>query len=236
MKIYVRTTKEELDPEELRNATAVVIDVLLATTTLVTMMENEAKRVYPADSILDANSIVEHLKNEQVITGGELEGIPIEGFTCGPLPEEFSREKVKDKNVVFLSTNGTRAIRKAKTAKELLLANLRNSSAVARYLQKSNPEELYLLCSGTSGHFCIEDFLCAGLIISRLDIPEVRFNDAAKLALYTVSNADIWSTIAESSVGTWLIKNGFETTVRFAAEVGTSQALIKVHNRSLEFL
>lgn len=236
LKIHVCTTKEEINSVALQNATAIVIDVLLATTTLVTMMENGANHVYIADTVSEAKWITSLLKDKEIVTGGESEGLTIPGFTCGPLPEEFSPEQVRGKDVVYVSTNGTRAIRRAESAKELLLANLRNARAVVQYLQKSKPEELYLLCSGAFNRLCLEDFLCAGIIIERLDALGAQLNDAAKLARHTANVASIYDFVAESNVGTWLVEHGFEQTLQFITEEGASHAVVAVRNRGLELL
>ena len=44
-------TRQEIVPERLAGATAVVFDVFMATTTLLTILENGARDVYPASKI-----------------------------------------------------------------------------------------------------------------------------------------------------------------------------------------
>jgi 2-phosphosulfolactate phosphatase len=236
VKIHVYSNKEEIKVDDLQNATAVVIDVLLATTTLVTIMENGASHVYTADTVSEAKWIANLLEEKEVITGGESHGRFIDGFTCGPLPEEFSSDKVNGKNVVYVSTNGTRAMRTAENAKELLLANIRNVNAVVRYLQKTRSDELYIICSGAQHGLCLEDFLCAGIIIQNFNMPDAHMNDAAKLALYIAQTASIGDFIARSSVGVWLMENGFEQTLRFVGEVGASDTVVAIRNRMLEIV
>lgn len=236
MKIHVYSNKEEIKADELQSATAVVIDVLLATTTLVTIMENGANQVHTADTVSEAKWIANLLEEKEVITGGESNGRFIDGFTCGPLPEEFSSDKVNGKNVVFVSTNGTRAIRAAENAKELLLANIRNVNAVVRYLQKTESDDLHIICSGAQHGLGLEDLLCAGFIIHHLNRPDAHMNDAAKLALHIAETASIDDFIARSSVGAWLMEHGFERTLRFVGEKGASDTVVAVRNRKLEIV
>jgi 2-phosphosulfolactate phosphatase len=44
-------TREEIVPQRLSGATAVVVDVFLTTTTLLTILENGARRVFPVASL-----------------------------------------------------------------------------------------------------------------------------------------------------------------------------------------
>ena len=47
-------TRQEIVPERLAGATVVVLDVFMATTTLLTILENGARDVYPAESLEEA--------------------------------------------------------------------------------------------------------------------------------------------------------------------------------------
>ena len=50
-------TRQEIVPERLAGATAVVIDVFMATTTLLTILENGARDVYPVASLEEADEV-----------------------------------------------------------------------------------------------------------------------------------------------------------------------------------
>ena len=52
-------TRQEIVPERLAGATAVVIDVFMATTTLLTILENGARDVYPVASLEEADEVGE---------------------------------------------------------------------------------------------------------------------------------------------------------------------------------
>ncbi len=234
-KIRVWATKEEIDSAVLTEATVVVMDVLLATTTMVTMVENGAKRVFPAADAHEARWLKQFLEPESSLLGGEEEGYAIPDFDCGPLPNEFSPERVAGKDVVFVTTNGTRAVRGAESARELLIANLRNAPSVAHYLQNTASEEVYLICAGSHGHLSLEDMLCAGLILSHLNLECVSVNDAARVARFGLAHAeaDTFQWIQQGRVGRWFTKNGKEDVLRFVSDVGASQTLVGVVDREL---
>ena len=148
-------TRQEIEPEKLPNATVVVVDVFLATTTLLTILENGARNVYPVASLEEAEEVGEALDRSRTLRGGEQDAENIEGYDLGPYPEEYAPGVVAGKDVVFVTTNGTRAISSATPAKKLLLGCLRNAPAVARYLEASGTGSFYVVCACSSGSFVI---------------------------------------------------------------------------------
>lgn len=234
-RIHVWISKEAIEPELLKNATAVVMDVLLATTTLITMLENGAKAVYPVSSYDEALQMTKTLPDSSFLTGGEEDGAPIQEFHCGPFPEEFTSEKVNNKDVVFLTTNGTRAIKRAANAEELLIASLRNAPATAAYLREKNPDAVYLICAGSKGHVSLEDTLCAGYILSLLDIEKCALNDAAVVARELAISQAKWPVewLKESRVGKWFESVGKQDVLNFVADVGASSATVSFRDGKL---
>ena len=176
-------TRQEIVPERLAGATAVVIDVFMATTTLLTILENGARDVYPVASLEEADEVGAKLEAAGLLRGGEQDAARIEGYDHGPFPEEYAPEVVEDKDVIFVTTNGTRAIADAAPADTVLLGTLRNAPAVARYLEASGTESIYFVCAGSAGRFTVEDFLGAATILSHMDVDGWRLNDGAWLAL-----------------------------------------------------
>ena len=227
-----------MGPEKLARATVVVIDVFLATTTLLTAFENGARNVYPVASLEEAEELCGGLDREHALRGGEQGAERIDGYDLGPYPEEYTREAVADKDVVFVTTNGTRAIGAAGSAGELLLGALRNAPAVARRLEESKTESVYVVCSGSAGRFVLEDLLGAAAILSHLkgDDPDGwRLNDGAWLALdlaqrYGGREAE---ALKESRAGRWFMENGMEEAFDFVGDVGASDLVPEVVNGRL---
>src|SRR5215210_3751089 len=156
-------TRQEVVPERLSGATAVVIDVFMATTTLLTILENGARDVYPVAGLQEADGVMAKLDAAWVLRGGEQDAARIEGYDHGPFPEEYAPEAVRDKDVIFVTTNGTRAIADATPADTVLLGTLRNARALASHLEASGTDSIYLICAGAGGRFNLEDFLGAAL-------------------------------------------------------------------------
>lgn len=153
-------------PEELIDATVVVIDVLRASTTIVQALEAGAAEVIPCLEVEDAWRTAAELQNCDVLLGGERLGLPIDGFDLGNSPTDYTPEKVAGKTIVFTTTNGTKALNQCRLAKRVLIGAFVNASAVCRELM--GLERVHLMCAGTRGDYTREDVLMAGLIVDRL--------------------------------------------------------------------
>src|ERR671912_2842148 len=103
-------TRQELAPEKLSGATVVVVDVLLATTTLLTILENGARSVYAVASLEEAEEVGGELDPNGLLRGGEQGAERIEGYDLGPYPQEYAPGVVSGKVVLFVTPIGTWAI------------------------------------------------------------------------------------------------------------------------------
>lgn len=117
MKIDVFLTPAGIEEATFNDKIVVVIDVLRASTTMITALENGAKEIIPVAEVEDALMVASSLFSERPLLSGERQGKVIQGFDLGNSPEEFSTSVVGEKTLVFCTTNGTRAIVKAKSAK-----------------------------------------------------------------------------------------------------------------------
>ncbi|HEV2091911.1 MAG TPA: 2-phosphosulfolactate phosphatase [Rubrobacter sp.] len=223
-RLRVLMTRQEIVPERLAGATVVVLDVFMATTTLLTILENGARDVYPAESLEEAERLRKRLGPENVLRGGEQDAARIDGYDHGPFPEEYAPGVVRGKDVIFVTTNGTRAIADAAGADRVLLGCLRNAPAVARELEESGTDSIYLVCAGSAGRFTVEDFLGAATIISHMDASGWRLNDAAWLATDFVRRheGNLHEALKESRAGRWFIENDRMDAFAFVADVGAS--------------
>ncbi len=208
-RLRVLLTRQEVVSDRLLGATAVVLDVFMATTTLLTILENGARGVYPVASLEEADEVAAKLDAESVLRGGEQDAERIEGYDHGPFPEEYVPEVVNEKDVIFVTTNGTRAVADAAPADTVLLGTLRNAPAVARYLEGSETESIYFVCAGSAGRFAIEDFLGAATILSYMDVEGWHLNDGAWLALdFAARHAEDFSRVLKQSrAGRWFVEN-----------------------------
>ena len=227
-------TWQEIEPEKLPGATAVVLDVFLATTTLLTAFENGARNVYPVASVEEVEEVGGRLDQTSLIRGGEQDAQKVEGYDLGPYPEEYTPEVVGGKDVVFVTTNGTRAIGSAGSAEEVLVGCLRNAPAVARYIEESGTESVYVICAGSAGRFTMEDFVGASAILARLNergyLGECRLNDAAWMALDFAKRyaGREQEALKEGRAGRWFVENDRVEVLEFAGDLGASEVVPRV--------
>ena len=229
-RLRVLMTREEIVPDRLAGVTAVVVDVFLATTTLLTILENGARRVFPVASLEEADSVREELDASNVLRGGKQDARRIEGYDHGPFPEEYPPEVVAGKDVIFLTTNGTRAIADAASAERVLLGCLRNAPAVARYLEGSGTDSVGLICAGSAGRFTVEDFLGAATILSCMDTKGWRLNDGAWMALDFVGRyrGRELNALEQSRAGRWFFEHDLMDAFEFVGAVGASDLVPEV--------
>ncbi len=169
--------------DELRNKTVVIIDVLRASSSIVTALKNGAKAIIPVADMGEASKIAQNVDSENYLLCGEKDGIKIEGYDLGNSPVEFSKEIVGGKTLIFNTTNGTKAIKKAVGAQNIYVAAFLNVSAIVKVLQ-AQKKDVVLLCAGWKGRLAFEDMLLAGQIIHLLgngELPD-ESRDGAKVA------------------------------------------------------
>src|SRR5918995_2561348 len=229
-RLRVLMTRQEIVPERLAGATAVVIDVFMATTTLLTILENGARDVYPVAGLEKAGEVGAKLDAAGILRGGEQDAARIEGYDHGPFPDEYPPDRVADRDVIFVTTNGTRAIADASPAGRVLLGCLRNAPAVARYLESSGAESVYLICAGSAGRFTIEDFLGAATILSHMNTGGWRLNDGAGMALDFMNryrNREL-EALKQSRAGRWFFEHDRVDAFEFVGETGSSELVPEV--------
>jgi 2-phosphosulfolactate phosphatase len=212
------------NPADLREGVAVVMDVLRATSTIIQSLAAGAECVVPCSEIDEARRAADALPSGTAILGGERQGLKIPDFDLGNSPEEYTSGLISGKRVIFTTTNGTRALIRAREARRVLVAALSNLSAVVSVLAgETGP--VHLVCAGTDGRLTLEDVLCAGGIARGLNPGVDRFvaaDDSTYLAmnLYETCGRDydcVLETLRLSRGGRNLIECGLESDIAWCA-------------------
>ena len=95
-------------PDRLAGRTAIVIDTLRATTTLLTLIVAGADAVYPTASDADAFALAKTLPGARLC--GERDGRRVPGFDFGNSPLELLHAGVAGETFIQSTSNGTRAL------------------------------------------------------------------------------------------------------------------------------
>jgi len=165
MEIDIVFTAGELIEQKVKGKVAIVIDVLRATTVMVTALKNGARDVVPVLSAEEAFKIQSN-NPDGVILGGERDALRIDGFDYGNSPLDYTADVVEGKSLVMTTSNGTRAIKGSVAADKVLIASFINAKAIEDSIKEE--ENVVFVCSGSNDLFTIEDSLCAGMLISKL--------------------------------------------------------------------
>ncbi|GGK30609.1 putative 2-phosphosulfolactate phosphatase [Caldalkalibacillus thermarum] len=228
-KIHLLMRKEELIEEKLQDKVVVVLDILLATTTIVTVLEHGAKEVIPVLDEKEARQRAKRYSAGEPLLAGEYQGKTIDGF-LDPGPT-FLKEKVKGKTVILSTTNGTVAIRKSAGAEKVYIGALLNGERVAQKIVSDHHDKTILIvCSGSGGAFNLEDFYGAGYLshcLVRHQHQPWELTDAAQAALlfYQSRKGQGESVLKCSRVGQMLMRQGFGHEVLYALKRDAAQVV-----------
>lgn len=209
---------------DLAGGIAVVIDLLRASSTIVAALAAGAERVIPCGEVEESRQIAAQLPLGTVLLGGERGGVRIDGFDLGNSPAEYTPAIVRGKTLVFTTTNGTRALLRARGARRVIVAAFANINAAVRWLaSESGP--IHILCAGTDGQVTLEDVLCAGFIaqgvrraVGGVDLADDSTRLALNLSETRGSHYDSYlSVLRESRGGRNLIEIGLERDIELVA-------------------
>ena len=157
------------------NDTVIVVDVFRASATMCTMLNNGAKAIIPVSN----SKIAKEYKSKGYLVGAERNTRRCEFADFGNSPFDYTPEKVRGKEIVFTTTNGTRAIDVASDCKELFIGTFPNIDAVAEKCLKS-AERVVILCAGWNNRLNIEDTLFGGALAEKLlEKTKVEFDSDA---------------------------------------------------------
>jgi 2-phosphosulfolactate phosphatase len=228
MKIDVLFSPVQADELFFTGKTTVVIDVLRASSTIITALTNGAKEVVPVGTVEFAVKVSGGIFGGQTLLGGERNTKKIEGFALGNSPSEYTTEIVSGKSIVFYSTNGSRAIVKAKYSTNLFICSFNNLKALAKHIKKLN-EDVVVLCAGNNNFFSLEDSVCAGMLTSELIAGNKTFEltdaSTSALTLFKSFGKNIFKLLSETDHGQLLINNGFEDDLKACAELDSTDVI-----------
>ena len=181
---------------DVENRTVVVIDILRATSCMVTAFAHGALSITPFSNLEECR----RMKSKGYLTSGERNGERVPGFDKGNSPFEYMGEQVKGQKIAFTTTNGTQAIEKAKEAKQIVVGSFLNLTTVTHHLLLSE-HNILVVCAGWKGKVNLEDTLFAGALVENLRNHIEPDCDAPLIAqrLYNLAKSDMVKFLSNSS-------------------------------------
>ncbi len=239
MKANVLLTPANADELSFSGKTTVVIDVLRATTTIINALNNGAKEIIPVASVEFAVKVSGGMFGGLTLLAGERNTKKIEGFAMGNSPQEFTPENVSGKSIILFTTNGTKALVKAKFSKNLYAASFSNLNAIADHLVSLN-QDIEILCAGRNNSLSLEDSICAGKMITEIiKLKEgVELTDTSKtcIILSKSSGRNLLKMLMETEHGKLLMENGFEDDIKFCSKINNISSIPSFNGNVIKLL
>lgn len=225
MKINVLFSNNGFDELFFTGKTCVVVDVLRASTVVVNALANGAREIIPVGTVDFAMKVSGDAFRSQTLLGGERNTKKVQGFNLGNSPLEYTQEVVNGRSIIHYTTNGSRAIVKAKFSENLYIACFNNLNAVVEQMIKIN-KDFEIICAGSNGSFNMEDSVCAGKMIYEIQkkSKDIILTDSSNacLIMYKTFSKSILKMLKSTEHGKLLIENGFIDDIKECAKLDTT--------------
>jgi 2-phosphosulfolactate phosphatase len=218
MVVDVVLLPEMLKESELAGKTAVIFDVLRATTTMTAALAAGVAEVRVQPSLEAARKAAGEFGGKGILCG-ESRCLKPNGFDLGNSPGAFSEVAHRGRVVFMATTNGTKAILAAAGAAERFVGALVNATAVGEAAMKTG-RDVVLLCAGTDGALAMEDVLGAGAVATAIVKNGGNLGgDAAWMAvtLFQTSADKLEQMLSQTHGGRNVIQAELAQDVTFAA-------------------
>ncbi len=219
---------------------AIIVDLIRASTSLVTMVERGCRPIHLAASIEDARRAA--AAHPGFLLVGEEGGLAPSGFHYGNSPVELAAAPLGGKGAVMVTTNGAPAIHAAAGAHVVLVGCLRNATAAAREAWEAAGDggEIAIICAGRAGNtggFGLDDAYCAGLFVERLArMGPTEFTDTAEAArLLARAAPEPLTVLGRSTAARAVAALGLEEDVSFCAATDVSSVVPRLGRELLLF-
>ncbi len=225
MRLDVYLTAGELAETDPAGRVVAVIDVLRASTTIVTALANGARAVVPFADADELMTRARQFERGDVRLAGERRMLPVEGFDLGNSPAQFTPAAIGGRTVLLTTTNGTRALIAAQGAADIVVASYVNLAVVTAMLRTAlrGGTDVVIACAGQDGHYALEDSSCAGTFVRAVTrrFSGVAMNDAAHSCALLARNYgdDIGAVFLDSAHGRALVEAGFRDDLALCAAV-----------------
>ena len=222
--VEVCFTPAQYPAYENAEAIVVVTDILRASSAIVTAFMNGVDRIIPVGTLDEARAY----KDKGYMVAAERDGIVRDFADFGNSPYNFTPERVKGNEIVYSTTNGTRAIHMASSGHQVLIGAYLNLQALADYI-KEQGRDLLILCAAWKNRFNLEDSLFAGALAG-LVLEDERFEticDATMGAidLYQVARVDMAAYIDKVAQRHRLKKNGLDDVIGYCHELNLTSLI-----------
>lgn len=231
--LLVLPHRDRLDTARLHGKVLVVLDVIFATSSMVAAFAHGIRDCIPAADEHSARHYHETLAN--VLPAGEKNAVVPEGFAHFA-PLQLTSHELADRTLVFCSTNGAPALTMAAGGPHVYAGALLNREALCRHLLVHHTaQSIILICAGSAGGFCLEDFYAAGAFVTELQRHGGNWSatDSALAAAATFGQYAPAEAVHGSRVGRWMSGLGLDDDLHYCAQMDVADVVPKMHDGRL---
>jgi 2-phosphosulfolactate phosphatase len=221
----------------------IVVDVIRASSAIVTLLEGGVERVIPVRTLDLARQLA---RPNGWVLAGEKEGIAPADFDFSNSPVELAGADLRGRVVVLATTNGTVLLDNLKDSRRVFVGSFLNAGAVCRAALGEAARlglGVGIACAGHYGAFVLDDAVCAGYLAEQCQQLVQRgggqavLSDAALAAsqLYH-SFPSIVEAFLRSLSGKRVIEIGTGEDNSFCAQVDASQVVPVLVKGELPYL
>ena len=239
MRIDVLLGEGHVAAADVAGRVVVVVDVLRAATTVAVAIANGARAVIPFEHVDEVAVRAKQFERTDIRLGGERKMQRIPGFDLGNSPQDFTRDVVEGRTILYSTTNGTAALLATQGARSCFFAGFVNLRATILAARKSVAPDgnILVMCSGTDRRCALEDVVCAGLLVRGIARArsDVTFGDGAFIArtLSRRYDGNLSRIATDSSHANALIAAGFTADVTRCLEMNSVPVAVAYHERQL---
>lgn len=195
-------------------AIVVIVDILRATSAIVTAFMNGANSIIPVATLEEAKEY----KHKGFFVAAERDGIVRDFADFGNSPYNFKREIIEGRDIVYSTTNGTNCITLASHSHMVLIGAYLNLSALVKFIVEKD-RDLIILCAGWKNKFNLEDSLFAGALADEI-IHSGHFTTIcdsvhASIDLWNLAKTDLLSYVEKVAQRHRLKKNKLDDVIEY---------------------
>jgi len=196
------------------DAIVVVVDILRATSAIITAFMHGVKRVIPVSTLEEARAY----KAEGYLVAAERDGIVRDFADFGNSPANFKREAIGGRDIIYSTTNGTHTIMTARDSYRVLIGGYLNIGALKEYIAEEH-RDVIILCAGWKNKFNLEDTLFAGAMSESL-LETGKYTTScdsanASLDLWKLAKSDLMGYIEKAAQRHRLKKNNLDDVLEY---------------------
>ncbi len=206
----------------------IVVDVIRATTSMAVMLDQGAARIFVAGNLDQAREGAKQFPGRLLCGERNVQRVP--GFDYGNSPVQFSQLDLSGRELIYTTTNGTRAFYACPKHTLRLAGCLYNAEAVtarALELARERDSNISIVCSGEFGYFALDDAVCAGYLVLELQrqCPAILSDESAQaaIALYEAFKPPIIIDHCQSAKS--VIDGGLPEDVYFCMQTSVSKSV-----------